>query len=259
MNHSIRTLCLATSLAVAGAASAQDATTAANAAAPAMQDATPSAAELEFRRQLLLDSYAHVQYLDAEGKPVTFEDILRAIPTGKSFSIHKDGTHTLATVQLDGGGPRDKPGSEGAETLQVGTPLPPPEALRTLDGHALGAADLHGRRTLLSFYFAECLPCIEEIPELNRLAAAHPDMGVYAITFDDTATAKAFVAQRGLQVPVVADAQDYLDALGVRSYPTLLLVDEQGRIAAVRHGGNVRIGGAPAASNSLEGWVAGVR
>lgn len=243
----IAPLVLVLAACLAAGASAQEAPAAA-------QQAKPSAEELDFRHQLMLDDYARVEYRDEAGNAITFEDILRAIPTGKSFSIDKDKARSLATVKLGGSrhGRADEP---APQSLQVGQALPAPEGLRTLDGNGFGSDELRGRRTLLSFYFAECLPCIEEIPELNRFAAAHPEMGVYAVTFDDAATAKAFVAQSGLKLPVVADAQPYLDALGVQTYPTLVLVDKQGKVAAVRHGGKVRIGESPAGSAGIDEWV----
>jgi peroxiredoxin len=238
----------------AGAASAQQAAQAGHAAA----QPAPSAEELGFRHQLMLDDYARVEYRDEAGNAIGFEDVLRAIPTGKSFSIEKDGDHSLATIKL--GGKHAAAEEPASRALQAGQPLPVPEGLRTLDGHAFGSAELHGRRTLLSLYFAECLPCIAEVPELNDLAAEHPEMGVYALTFDDAATAKAFVAQRGLRLPVVADAQAYLDALGVQTYPTLVLLDEAGRIAAVRHGGKMPAPGGQAGDDAdgegIAAWVA---
>ncbi|MGN6112077.1 MAG: TlpA family protein disulfide reductase [Luteimonas sp.] len=238
----------------AAAASAQEA----QPAKPGSQ-ASPSASELAFRHQLMLDDYARVEFRDEAGNAITFEDLLRAIPAGKSFSIEKDSDHSLATVRI--GSKHDDADEPAPQALQVGQALPAPEGLRTLDGHAFGSAELQGRRTLLSLYFAECLPCIAEVPELNRLAAAHPEMGVYAVTFDDAATAQAFVAQRGLQLPVVADANAYLDALGVQTYPTLVLLDETGRIAAVRHGGKMPAGDDKAGDGGdddagIAAWVA---
>jgi hypothetical protein len=228
--------------------------------APAAQQAAgqaaPSPGELAFRHQLMLDDYARVEFRDEAGNAIGFEDLLRAIPNGKSFSIEKDSDHSLATVRI--GSKHGDADAPAPEALKAGQALPAPEGLRTLDGQAFGSAELHGRRTLLSLFFAECLPCVAEVPELNSLAAAHPDMGVYAVTFDDDATARGFVAQRGLQVPVVADAQSYLDALGVQSYPTLILLDEQGRVAAVRHGGTMPAGGITAGDgdSGIAAWVA---
>lgn len=243
-----------------GAASAQDASPPVQAppAGQAAGHSTPSESELAFRHQMMLDEYARVEFRDEAGNAITFEDILRAIPNGKSFSIEKASDHSLATVRI--GSKHDDADAPRPEVLKAGSALPAPEGLRTLDGQAFGSAELHGRRTLLSLFFAECLPCIAEVPELNSLAAAHADMGVYAVTFDDATTAKGFVAQRGLQVPVVADAKAYLDALGVQTYPTLILVDEHGRVAAVRHGGKVSmpraLAGDEGGDSGIAAWVA---
>jgi len=142
-----------------------------------------------------------------------------------------------------------------AAAIVVGSLLPAIGKLETLDGASVSDADLRDRYTLLSFYFSQCVPCIAEIPALNGYAAAHPEMGVLAVTFDDIATSKAFVAQRGLELAVIADAQAFIDAVGVTGYPTWLLVDADGRIAAVHTGGSM---GKDAASKAdINAWVQG--
>jgi len=125
--------------------------------------------------------------------------------------------------------------------------------MKTLDGQAFSDAGLRGHRTLLSLFFSECVPCIAEVPALNAFAKAHPEVPVYAMTFDDAATAREFVGKRGLEVPVVADAQDYLDRMHVDTYPMLLLVDAQGKIAAVRSGGGT--GDSALTADALASWA----
>ena len=212
----------------------------------------PSMSDASFRASMALDGYARVEYRDADGKAIDFDAFLKAVAAGKSFSMVKESDHSLATVKVSAGTAQEKPSAPRGPA--VGTALPPLDAgMRTLDGQAFADALLRGHRTLLSLFFAECVPCIAEVPALNAFAKAHPGVPVYSMTFDDAATGREFVRKRGLEVPVVADAQDYLDRMHVDTYPMLLLLDAQGKVAAVRSGGGT--GDSALTAESLASWV----
>ena len=145
--------------------------------------------------------------------------------------------------------------SESAEPESGPAHLPPLDAL-ALDGRRIRNTDLAGRPTLLTFFFSTCVPCIKEVPALNEFRRRHPGMNFLAVTFDAAEEARAFVNQRKLDWPVVADARPFMDAAAVRGYPAYLLVAPDGRIIA-RHTGLV-FGDAEATPGlaSLEKWVA---
>lgn len=88
--------------------------------------------------------------------------------------------------------------------------------------------------TLLSFFFSDCVPCIQEVPQLNSLQAGAKNLRLVSVTFDDKATAERFARERGLKLPIVADSQEYIDALGIKTYPTLVLVSPEGRLVGAR-------------------------
>ena len=212
--------------------------------------AAVSKAESAMLESMMLGDFSRVEYRDAEGTAIGFEQFVESVKASKSFSIEKESDHSLAVLRIKDPDRTVVPVEEG---IVAGSRLPALGKLETLDGDAVSDADLRDRYTLLSFYFAECVPCIAEIPALNGYAAAHPEIGVWAITFDDTATSKAFVAQRGLELPVIAEAQVFIDAVGVTGYPTWLLVDADGRIAAVHTGGST--GGDAAGITDIDAWV----
>lgn len=75
------------------------------------------------------------------------------------------------------------------------------------------------------------------MPALNAYAAQHPDLHALAITFDDAKTAHTSVDKRHFRWPVAYGGQALMDKLQVRDYPTLPLLDTQGRQLATRSGG----------------------
>lgn len=62
------------------------------------------------------------------------------------------------------------------------------------------------------------------------------------MTFDDLATAKGFAKQRGLQWPILAEAQP--------------LIDADGRVRAMTHSAAIPPKGAKLDVGSLSNWVA---
>ncbi|TFW29422.1 TlpA family protein disulfide reductase [Massilia horti] len=115
--------------------------------------------------------------------------------------------------------------------LKVGEALPEFHLTR-LDGTPIDNKALQGY-TLVSFYFAECEPCVKEVPLLNALAERRPDLHLLAFTFDSAKETKEFVAKHGLAWPIVTDAGKLTENIGVKAYPTMALFDRKGELVEV--------------------------
>ena len=149
-----------------------------------------------------------------------------------------------------------KAGTRG-KAPKVGQPLPA-FRLTDLDGHVFDNAALRGHVTLMNFFFATCVPCIQETPALTEYAKAHPQMHVLAVTFDDTGTARDYVAAHHFGWPVLANGMDFILAMGVSAYPQLALVDANGRLLAIRPSDSIRKGGGTITPQDIDRWVNGV-
>jgi thiol-disulfide isomerase/thioredoxin len=188
-------------------------------------------------------------YRSAEGKELSRDDFFALVAHGGSFSIEKDPQAHTATLIINAA---DKKQLEPVLAVKPGERMP---AIVRADVNGV-ARRLSGARKplLISFFFAECVPCINEVPELNDIAKAHPDLDVVAVTFDPAAEARQFITMRGLEWPVIADADDYIKRVGVRTFPTLALVSENGRLVAFRTGGELSLNGS-ATQPKLDAWV----
>ncbi|HET6433293.1 TlpA disulfide reductase family protein [Dyella sp.] len=184
----------------------------------------------KFRAGMLVPNDTSVQFEDASGKPITFDQFVAAA-RGGSFSKDIDTEARKAVFRVNDRATLHKSAAK-APALDVtrGQPLPATE-LSTLAGERWTPVSKDGRYTLLSFYFDACVPCIAEIPALNAYARAHPEVRVLAVTFDGAVSARTFRATRHLEWPIAPDAQTFIDALGVRTYPVLLLVRPDGTLA----------------------------
>ena len=115
-------------------------------------------------------------------------------------------------------------------------PRPLPE-LRFVDGEGrpLTLADFRGKVILLNLWATWCIPCIAEMPTLDRLQAklGGPDFQVIVLSIDIGGLAVVEKFYRALKLDSLGI---YVDksararvALGVAGIPTTLLIDRQGR------------------------------
>jgi thiol-disulfide isomerase/thioredoxin len=117
-------------------------------------------------------------------------------------------------------------------------PAPAPELRFTdAEGRELTLADFKGRVVLLNLWATWCVPCVEEMPSLDRLQArlGGPDFEVVAISVDrqGAAVVAPFYERLGLKrLGIYLDrSSQSMRALGLRGLPTSLVIDRDGRIA----------------------------
>jgi thiol-disulfide isomerase/thioredoxin len=213
-------------------------------ATPAQDD------EQRFVATLQLGASPDVHYLDANGKPVSYAAFAQQLGAGRDYSSTSDSKANTAMLRLR---PPGTTTGTGRFSFGRGSAFPPFE-LSSLQGGTLHSGDLRGRYTLVSFFFAECAPCIAEVPVFNAFAKANGDMAFVAITYEDADTARNFMHDRGLHWPVLHDGQALIDTLGVSIYPTLILIDPSGHVAGAAVGMAMRDGQDKQLAD-LTGWV----
>lgn len=212
--------------------------------APARRNAP--AAEADFRKQMLLGEY-EVEYQDHKGNTLTYEEFGR-LSTG-SFGMSKNpGTHKAIVKLADPDAPKVAP--KVTFKAKAGDALPDFELTRA-DGSVASRKTLLGKPTLLNFMFADCAPCVKEVPELNALAASHPELNVAAVTFDSQERAKKFAEEHQFAWPMLVRGSQFLSTLGVKAYPSFALVSADGTILGVAGRGEIAAG-----DRGLDGWIA---
>jgi thiol-disulfide isomerase/thioredoxin len=177
----------------------------------------------------------------------------------------------LASLATSGPGPllRTELGQRLlGSALSAGAPPPPagvtvatrgariaPFVLPRLDGAPIAIpGDFAGRPLLVNVWASWCGPCIAEMPELQRFAAAQGATGVQVlgIALDDEANVREFLRRIPVSYAIALDAPGPADA-GVRLgnpkgvLPYSILVSADGRLLKQRIG--------PFAASEIDAWA----
>lgn len=122
---------------------------------------------------------------------------------------------------------------------RVGQPAPD-FALRTPNGEQIRLSDYANQVVWLNFWATWCIPCREELPDIQRLADEFADDGLVVLTINyqepaDVAT--AFWEDLGLDLPILLDregavAQQYR----LRGFPDSFFIDRGGILRSFKLG-----------------------
>jgi thiol-disulfide isomerase/thioredoxin len=120
-------------------------------------------------------------------------------------------------------------------------------------GGELALADFRGRPLLINFWATWCPPCIRELPEVDRFAAAHGQtVQVIGLAIDRDEPVREFLARQPVGFPVglaTLDGTELSRTLGNRvgGLPFTALLDARGSV--VRHKAG------ETSQTELEGWL----
>jgi thiol-disulfide isomerase/thioredoxin len=122
---------------------------------------------------------------------------------------------------------------------EKGTPAPPLDPLKLLQAPSGARADwasLKGKVVVLEFWATWCSPCIASLPHLNQLAESL-DSGKFqfiSIDDEDQKAVKTFLTRKKTSGWVGTDTSGSVYAwYGIKSRPTTVIVDGNGKIVAV--------------------------
>jgi len=109
-----------------------------------------------------------------------------------------------------------------------------------LDGQPIDTAEWKGDVIIVDFWGLWCVPCIEAMPELNRVYSAHKDKGlrVLGILCDhEFDRARTFLAEKGYDWPQLIDPTTTPETMtdhfiakqyAVGGFPTMWIIDRNG-------------------------------
>lgn len=114
----------------------------------------------------------------------------------------------------------------------------PAFSLKLLDGSTFDLAEHLGNRpVVLDFWAVWCPPCREAMPKVAAAVRDYQDKDVVILTVnqgDDPENIRSFLNDRSLDVPVALDDRGAVGrSYGVRSIPTMVFINREGKVARV--------------------------
>ncbi len=125
-----------------------------------------------------------------------------------------------------------------AQDLYIGHPVPEASGT-TLTGEHFSTTQ-KGKNVVMVFWATWCRYCVAEIPAIKAFYQEirnDPDTELISITIDqDTAKAKRFITEKGIDYPVIIDRRDaagkgeFSHAFRIINLPSLWVIDKRGII-----------------------------
>ncbi len=119
--------------------------------------------------------------------------------------------------------------------LNIGDQAPDLD-LRSLSDSLVKVSDFLGRVVVLDFWYFACAPCRLSTPFLDELSAKYQDKGLMVLGINaqdkDKSLLEAFRQKYQVSYPLFVSSPKSMRLYGVHSFPTFVVLDKTGTIAA---------------------------
>ena len=125
--------------------------------------------------------------------------------------------------------------------IQKGQPAPPLKVVST-SGQPITLSNYKGYVLVIDFFATWCPPCREAVPHLVGLNRKYGKQGlqILGLSLDegDEGGVKDFISSKRINYPVALAGQDVQSDYGLRSLPTVYVIDKRGVVAEKFQGGS---------------------
>ena len=121
-----------------------------------------------------------------------------------------------------------------AAVLQKGDKAPAIK-MTTMSGQPISLNNYKGYVLVMDFFATWCIPCKESIPHMNSLNRKYGKQGlqILGVSVDEgnDREVKSFIGERKISYPVAIADEDMQTEYGLRSIPTVYVINKKGMIA----------------------------
>ncbi len=110
----------------------------------------------------------------------------------------------------------------------------PIEHFKDQNGKPYPVSYLEGKTSLINFWSSTCVPCIEELPVLDKLQQSLPYSNFIGITYDDAQRVQAFILKHPYYFEQITNAgKELKEYLTVQRFPMSLIIGKDGKVKEV--------------------------
>ena len=182
--------------------------------------------------------------LDISSNIISKESFLKQLSTGEYIPLKIDGTELK--YRLFKLNPSNDPsiktevkqlGYKGYKNYKMeGTEMPVFE-FKDIKGNVYSNESIKGKIVVLKCWFVNCLPCVQEMPELNALVKEYrkrKDVLFISLASDSKEKLDSFLLTHKFSYAVLPVPQTFMEGpLQVSAYPTHFIIDKTGIIKKV--------------------------
>ncbi len=121
---------------------------------------------------------------------------------------------------------------QSTDFVEVGQQAPK-FTIPDLYGNKIDIEEKRGKVLVFNFWFIACAPCVEEIPELNKLVAAfenRENVEFYAFASNDQNKLFRFLRRKPFDFTIIPQASNIHQLYGVNAFPSTVIIDKNGKI-----------------------------
>jgi len=202
---------------------------------------TTKSPQVTTNKVIKIDSTAIVR--DSAGTKYAYQDWLKLVRTGEYRLKSKDGgpMSTAAEFVLVKRNVSAKelamskaslPNGDETGVIKTNAPFDFFDA-EAMDGYKIDAKKLQGKVVVLNFWFINCAPCRQEMPELAKIASTYannPNVVFIAIATDRKDALNAFLKNNPFPYHIVSGGLKFQDKYGITGYPTNVIIGKDGKV-----------------------------
>jgi thiol-disulfide isomerase/thioredoxin len=113
----------------------------------------------------------------------------------------------------------------------------PDFSFKDIDDTLFSNSTISGKIVLIKCWFISCVPCIAEMPRLNKLKEEYKerrDIAFISMAFDNEELIRKFLTKTIFSFNIIPDSENYLrHVLKIQGYPAHILVNKEGKVVVV--------------------------
>ncbi len=180
--------------------------------------------------------------IDVNDTTIEKETFLEKLKTGKYIPMKVEGSKlSYKLYELNFEETKEKIGKSVKGKMRTvysyfkkeGQPIPDFD-FKDLNEVSYNNESLLGKIKIIKCWFIKCFVCVQEFPELNELYDKYEssdNIAFLSLAFDKPDELKTFLSKKEFRYPVVPNQRNFMTKeLGVKQYPTHIIVDENNKI-----------------------------